>query len=107
MDVEQLRAFLAVAEELHFGRAAARLHVAQPPLSRTIKQLEKHLGATLFDRNTRSVKLTASGQALIDPARAVLEAMRTAENAVVSADGGETGLVRIAFAGPSVLFMFV
>ncbi|KQU45862.1 LysR family transcriptional regulator [Rhodococcus sp. Leaf278] len=101
MDVEQLRAFLAVAEELHFGRAAARLHVAQPPLSRTIKQLEKYLGATLFDRNTRSVKLTASGQALIDPARAVLEAMRTAENAVVSADGGETGLVRIAFAGVS------
>ncbi|OZE95480.1 LysR family transcriptional regulator [Rhodococcoides fascians] len=101
MDVEQLRAFLAVAEELHFGRAAARLHVAQPPLSRTIKQLEKHLDATLFDRNTRSVRLTASGQALIGPARAVLEAMRSAEDAVKSADGGETGRVKIAFAGVS------
>ncbi|CAH0315816.1 MAG: LysR substrate-binding domain-containing protein [Rhodococcus sp.] len=101
MDVEQLRAFLAVAEELHFGRAAARLHVAQPPLSRTIKQLEKHLGARLFDRNTRSVKLTASGQALIEPARAVLEGLRSAEDAVKSAAGGESGLVRIAFAGVS------
>ncbi|OZC62863.1 LysR family transcriptional regulator [Rhodococcus sp. 06-621-2] len=101
MDVEQLRAFLAVAEELHFGRAAARLHVAQPPLSRTIKYLEKHLGATLFDRNTRSVKLTASGHALIEPARAVLEALRTAEDTVKSADGGDTGRVKIAFAGVS------
>ncbi|PBC36053.1 LysR family transcriptional regulator [Rhodococcus sp. ACPA4] len=101
MDVEQLRAFLAVADELHFGRAAERLHVAQPPLSRTIKQLERHLGSILFDRNTRSVKLTASGQALIEPARAVLDALRSAENAVKLADGGDTGLVRIAFAGVS------
>lgn len=101
MDVEQLRAFLAVAEELHFGRAAARLHVAQPPLSRTIKTLEKHLGATLFDRNTRSVKLTAAGRALIEPARTVLEALRSAESAVATADGGETGLVKVAFAGAS------
>ncbi|KQU45902.1 LysR family transcriptional regulator [Rhodococcus sp. Leaf278] len=101
MDIEQVRAFLAVADELHFGRAAARLHVAQPPLSRTIKQLEKHLSATLFDRNTRSVKLTAAGEALVQPARAVLDAMRRAENAVVSAEGGETGLVRLAFAGVS------
>ena len=101
MDADQLRAFLAVAEELHFGRAATRLHVSQPPLSRTIRQLEKHLGATLFDRNTRSVKLTASGQALIEPARAVLAALRAAEDAVKSADAGESGLVRIAFAGVS------
>ncbi|WP_072801560.1 LysR family transcriptional regulator [Rhodococcoides yunnanense] len=101
MELDQLRAFLAVAEELHFGRAAERLHVAQPPLSRTIKSLERHVGATLFDRNTRSVKLTAAGAALIEPARAVLDAVRIAEDAVRSADGGESGLVRIAFAGVS------
>jgi len=101
MDIEQLRSFLAVAQELHFGRAAEKLHVAQPPLSRTIKQLERELGSTLFDRNTRSVRLTASGQALVDPAKEVLEALRRARAAVASADHGEIGTVRIAFAGVS------
>jgi len=101
MDVGQLRSFLAVAEELHFARAAARLHVAQPPLSRTIKQLERELGTRLFDRNTRSVRLTSSGQALIGPANEVLDALRRAEAAVRSADDGEVGLVRISFAGVS------
>jgi DNA-binding transcriptional LysR family regulator len=101
MDVGQLRAFLAVAEELHFGRAAERLHMTQPPLSRIIKQLESELGTRLLDRNTRSVKLTSSGQALVVPATEVLEALRRAEEAVRSADNGEAGLVRIAFAGVS------
>lgn len=101
MDAAQLRPFLAVAEELHFGRAAERLHIAQPPLSRTIKQLERELGTRLFDRNTRSVRLTASGQALIEPAREVLNALRRAEAAAQAKDEGEIGLVRIAFAGVS------
>lgn len=101
MDVDQLRSFLAVAEELHFGRAAERLHVAQPPLSRTIKNLERELGTRLFDRNTRSVRLTTSGQAMIAPAREVLDALRRAEGAVQSAENGEVGTVRIAFAGVS------
>lgn len=101
MEVNQLRAFLAVAEELHFGRAAERLHIAQPPLSRTIKQLESELGTRLLDRSTRSVRLTSSGQALLAPAAEVLEALRRAEEAVRSADNGEVGLVRIAFAGVS------
>jgi DNA-binding transcriptional LysR family regulator len=101
MDVGQLRAFLAVAEELHFGRAAERLHIAQPPLSRTIMQLERELRTRLFDRNTRSVSLTASGEALLGPARDVLESLRRAEAAVRAADQGEVGLVRIAFAGVS------
>jgi DNA-binding transcriptional LysR family regulator len=101
MDVQQIRAFLAVAEELHFGRAAERLHVAQPPLSRTIKQLEHELGTQLFERNTRSVRLTVGGQALIAPAKEVLEALRRAEDTVRSAGDGEVGLVRIAFAGVS------
>ncbi|WP_370619062.1 LysR substrate-binding domain-containing protein [Mumia qirimensis] len=101
MDVHPLRAFLAVADELHFGRAAERLHVAQPPLSRTIKQLERELGTRLFDRSTRSVSLTASGLALLAPAREVLDAVRRAEGAVRSAVDGEVGLVRISFAGLS------
>lgn len=101
MDINEIRCFLAVAEELHFGRAAEQLHVAQPPLSRTIKQLERELGTTLFDRNTRSVRLTSSGQALLEPAKDVLEALRRARAAVTSADHGEVGTVRIAFAGVS------
>ncbi|WP_228002334.1 LysR substrate-binding domain-containing protein [Nocardia australiensis] len=101
MDIGQLRAFLAVAEELHFGRAAERLHVAQPPLSRTIKVLERELGTVLFARSTRSVRLTSSGQALVGPARNVLDAIRRAEESVRLADDGQTGLVRVAFAGVS------
>ena len=101
MDLHHLEAFLAVAEELHFGRAAERLHIAQPPLSRTIKQLERDLGAQLFDRTTRSVRLTSAGEALVRPAQEVLEGLRTARRAVRSAGRGETGRVRIGFAGPS------
>ncbi|MCK0090746.1 LysR family transcriptional regulator [Rhodococcus sp. HNM0563] len=101
MEIHQIRAFLAVAEELHFGRAAQRLHLAQPPLSRTIKQLEKQLGASLFERSTRSVQLTEAGRALVEPARAVLDAVRLAEMAVTSAGRGQTGRVRIGFAGSS------
>ena len=101
MEVHQLRSFLAVADELHFGRAAARLHVAQPALSRTIKQLEGEVKRVLFDRSTRKVELTAAGQALVPAAREVLEALRRAESVVRSVDEGEVGLVRIAFAGVS------
>lgn len=101
LDAQELRCFLAVAETLHFGRAAERLRVAQPPLSRTIKRLERKLGTVLFDRNTRSVELTASGRALVEPASEALEALRRVEDAVRAVDGGEAGLVRIGFAGAS------
>jgi DNA-binding transcriptional LysR family regulator len=75
--------------------------MAQPPLSRTIKQLEHELGTRLFERNTRSVRLTVGGQALIASAEEVLDALRRAEASVRSAGDGEAGLVRIAFAGVS------
>ena len=101
MEISQLQAFLAVAEELHFGRAAERLHIAQPPLSRTIKQLERDLDATLFDRTTRRVRLTTAGEALLGPASDVLESCRVARSAVRTAGQGETGRVRLGFAGPS------
>lgn len=102
VDVPQAEAFLAVAEELHFGRAAARLHMAQPPLSRLIQQLEKKVGAQLFDRSTRRVELTHAGKALIDPARTVLSAAADAFQAVQDAKAGGLGRVRIGFAGASV-----
>jgi DNA-binding transcriptional LysR family regulator len=101
MELHHLHAFLAVAEELHFGRAADRLHIAQPPLSRAIQQLERELGARLFDRTTRSVQLTAAGRALVGPARDVFASCRVAEAAVRAAGVGETGMVRIGYAGPS------
>lgn len=101
MDLHHFEAFLAVAEELHFGRAADRLHVAQPPLSRTIKALERELGAQLFDRTTRRVRLTSAGEALLKPAHQVLEGARLAKLVVQSAGCGETGRVRMGFAGPS------
>lgn len=101
MELSQLSAFVAVAEELHFGRAAQRLHMAQPPMSRTIQQLERDVGARLFDRTTRSVRLTDAGEVLLTHARDILEASQTAQAAVAAAGSGEVGRVRIGFAGPS------
>lgn len=100
-DLSHLHAFLALAQELHFGRAAERLHMAQPALSRVIQRLEKQVGARLFERNTRSVELTAAGTALVPGARAVLAALHDAEAAVRATDQGEAGSVHVAFAGVS------
>ena len=101
MNLHHVIAFLAVAEELHFGRAAARLHMAQPQLSRAIQQLERRLGATLFDRTTRTVRLTPQGEALLEPARRIVESFAYAERTVAYAGHGEIGRVAIGFAGPS------
>lgn len=101
MEIHQIRAFLAVAEELHFGRAADRLGMAQPPLSRTIRQLERELGTDLFRRTTRSVSLSPAGAALVGPARAVLESTRTARESIRLATLGDIGHVRFGFAGAS------
>ncbi|MFB7949498.1 LysR family transcriptional regulator [Kitasatospora phosalacinea] len=78
LEVRQLRYFVAVAEELHFGRAAARLDMAQPPLSRAIRALERQLDATLFERTTRQVALTPAGEVLLRDARTALEAVTAA-----------------------------
>lgn len=101
MDLAQVRAFLAVAEDLHFGRAAERLHLAQPHLSRTVRALERDVGAPLFRRTTRRVELTAAGAALVEPAHQFVLAGEEARLAVRAAHEGRSGRVRIAFAGPS------
>jgi DNA-binding transcriptional LysR family regulator len=69
LELRQLRYFVAVAEELHFGRAADRLHMSQSPLSRAIRELERELGLVLFVRTTRRVELTPAGSALLERAR--------------------------------------
>lgn len=99
MDTKHIRAFLVLAEELHFGRAAERLHMTQPPLSRLIRTLECDMSAQLFERSTRSVRLTPAGQALIEPARDVLMSHRLADSAVQAAGKGEVGHLRVAFTG--------
>ncbi|WP_409185516.1 LysR family transcriptional regulator [Amycolatopsis sp. VS8301801F10] len=90
MDLRSLRYFVAVAEERHFGRAAARLHMTQPPLSRAIKQLETDLGATLLDRSPSGVTLTAAGSALYDEARTLLAGADQARARVAAAAGPGT-----------------
>lgn len=96
MDFRHLRSFLAVAEELHFGRAAEKLHVDQSPLSRTIKELEEELGAQLFTRTTRSTRLTTAGQRLLEHVPRIFAAVDQARDSVRSAANGFLGQLRIA-----------
>lgn len=102
MDVHQAKAFLAVAEDLHFGRAAARLHMAQPPLSRLIRSMELSLGAPLFDRGPRHVRLTAVGEAIVESARELVMQSARIDALVRRVQAGEVGRVRLGFAGMSV-----
>ena len=99
MEIRWLESFVAVAEELHFGRAAQRLRMAQSPLSQTIRKLEKDLGTTLFDRSTRSVELTAAGHAFLPHAHRVLEGIETARHATRASEGRVYGRIRIGFTG--------
>lgn len=101
MELRHLRAFVVVAEELHFGRAAARLTMSQPPLSQQIRRLEREVGATLFERHTRHVALTAAGTAFLAEARRCLDAADEAITAARRAESGEIGVVRLGFAGSS------
>ena len=96
MELRHLRCFLAVAEELHFARAAEKLYIDQSPLSRTIKELEEELGAKLFTRTTRSTRLTHAGKAFLERVPRIFSALDQACDGVKSATNGFHGQLRIA-----------
>ncbi|MGW3356841.1 LysR family transcriptional regulator [Streptomyces bungoensis] len=98
METRELRYFVAVAEELHFGRAAQRLGIAQPPLSRAIHQLERRLGAVLLERTSRTVTLTEAGSVLLREARAALDAVEAAERRTRRAALAATGHAGVVLA---------
>jgi DNA-binding transcriptional LysR family regulator len=97
IELRLLRQFLAVAEELHFGRAATRLHMTQPPLTMAVQALERDLGAMLFERTRRSVALTPAGQALLTPVRRLLAGADDLPRLAQAAAAGRTGQLRLAF----------
>ncbi len=97
MELRQLECFVAVAEELHFGRAAARLCMTQPPLSRQIQLLEQGLGVSLLERSSRVVTLTAAGRRFLRDARHLLAYSARAASSARRASGGEAGHITLGF----------
>src|SRR4051794_37509046 len=113
MELRHLKYFVAVAEELHFGRAALRLHIAQPPLSKQIRQFEEELGLRLLERTKRHVALTPAGRVLLKDAREILARSDEAVESARRAARGETGRLSVGFVGsatydvlPEVLRVF-
>src|SRR5579871_5210640 len=103
IELRHLRYFLAVADTLHFSKAAERLGIAQPPLSHQIKRLEQMVGHRLFDRTTRGVRLTLAGQLLADRARGTIDKVQDDLAQVRRLGRGEEGTLTVGFSG-SVMF---
>jgi len=103
MELRQLRYFVAVAEELHFRRAAERLHISQPPLSQQIRALEDELGFALLERTRRRVQLTPAGEAFLRDARVILSELDGAVATARGIDAGQTGRLRVGFVGSALL----
>jgi len=99
MEFRHLRYFLVLAEELHFGRAAKRLSISQPPLSLNIQQLEASVGARLFERDSRGVRLTAAGRAFRESATALLAQAEAARLLAREIEAGAVGRLRVGFVG--------
>ena len=102
IDIRQLRQFIAVAEELHFRRAADRLNMSQPPLTAAINRLEKDVGARLIERGNRVVSLTPAGRTLLDHARQVVAEAGRALTATRDAAAGRSGVVRLGYVGSAM-----
>ncbi len=101
--LDQVRSFVAVAEELHFGRAADRLQMTQPSLSRQIQKLEKSIGAKLLERDNRRVALTGAGAAFLDEAYRLLNLVDAAGDLARRVDAGAAGVVRLGFTAVSAI----
>ena len=97
MELRHLRYFVAVGEEEHFGRAALRLRVAQPALSRQIQDLEREIGFELFDRLSRGVKISAAGQLFLEEARRILQQLNEATERAQRVARGQSGTLRVGF----------
>jgi DNA-binding transcriptional LysR family regulator len=106
MDLRQLRYFAVLSDELHFRRAAERLHITQAPLSLAIQALERELGSQLFLRTQRRVELTETGEALRADARAILDRVERSRETIRDLAGGKTGHLRIGFTPASSLLPF-
>lgn len=103
MTLDQVRAFVTVAEELHFGRAAQRLNMTQPPLSRQIQKLERSVGVTLLERDNRRVALTEAGAAFLDEAYRLLALVDSAGDVARRIEGGSAGTLRLGFTAVSAI----
>lgn len=97
MDLRELRAFLATAEDLHFGRAARRLHLTQSALSKQIRRLENELGVCLFSRQNREVRLSPGGRVLVERARRILDLAEDCPALVRRAEAGKIGTLDVAY----------
>jgi DNA-binding transcriptional LysR family regulator len=102
LELRHLRYFVAVAEELHFGRAAIRLHMAQPPLSQQIRRLEAIVGSPLLERTSRSVALTPAGEALLGRARRLLAEARESVDEAARIGRGEEGTLDVGFVSSAI-----
>lgn len=103
MELRHLRYFIAVAEERNIGRAAARLHISQPPLTRQIQQLEEQLGVQLFNRTPRGMELTPAGELLLDEAKNINAVIEQATERTQRAGQGKFGRLDVAIFGSAIL----